>query len=193
MGGIHPLLLAAMPKTKHSNIKVSAHTCMLNSPPVRCSLQSDHSSFLGSIPIISSLSIARLHPPPFSLFFSPPLPVGAQQGRLPPALPSLWSQNEAALADFAMRLRNFRPSATVLEAEIAQVKSTFTNPLLDADSLRSKSNEVRVWGLYGGEAGMERLHRDEGGGTCYQSCESELPGSASCPDYPPLPQRLPPL
>ena len=74
--------------------------------------------------------------------------MGAQQGRLPPALPSLWSQNEAALADFAMRLRNFRPSATVLEAEIAQVKSTFTNPLLDADSLRSKSNEVReaVWG-----------------------------------------------
>ena len=40
---------------------------------------------------------------------------------------------------------------------------------------------------------MEGLHRDEGGGTCYQSCESELPGSASCPDYPPLPQRLPPL
>ena len=51
-------------------------------------------------------------------------------------------QSEAALADFAQRLRNFRPSATVLEAEIAHVKSTFTNPLLDADNLRSKSNDV---------------------------------------------------
>ncbi|GAX82476.1 hypothetical protein CEUSTIGMA_g9903.t1 [Chlamydomonas eustigma] len=71
LGGIHPLLLAAMPKTKYSSIK-----------------------------------------------------------------------NEAVLADFANKLRSFRPAATVLEAEIAHVKSTFTNPLLDASSLKSKSNEV---------------------------------------------------
>jgi hypothetical protein len=57
------------------------------------------------------------------------------------------TQNEAALADFANKLRSFRPAATVLEAEIAHVKSTFTNPLLDASSLRSKSNEVRKLSL----------------------------------------------
>ena len=51
-------------------------------------------------------------------------------------------QNEAALANFTLKLRNFRPAATVLEAEIAKVKSTFTNPLLDADALQSKSNDV---------------------------------------------------
>ena len=53
-------------------------------------------------------------------------------------------QNEAALANFTLKLRNFRPAATVLEAEIAKVKSTFTNPLLDADALKSKSNDVRA-------------------------------------------------
>ncbi len=52
------------------------------------------------------------------------------------------SQNEAKLAEFAQKLRNFRPAATVLEAEIASVKSTFTNPLLDANHHRSKSNDV---------------------------------------------------
>lgn len=67
----------------------------------------------------------------------------------PPPFPCAVLQNEAALAEFASKLRNFRPAATVLEAEIASVKSTFTNPLLDADALRSKSTDVS-WGQ-GGE------------------------------------------
>ncbi len=53
-------------------------------------------------------------------------------------------QNEATLAEFANKLRNFRPAATVLEAEIAHVKTTFTNPLLDVDAHRTKSNDVRT-------------------------------------------------
>ncbi len=35
-----------------------------------------------------------------------------------------------ALAAFTERLKSFRPAATVFEAEIARVKSTFANPLL---------------------------------------------------------------
>eukprot|EP00955_Chlamydomonas_euryale_P037105 350658-Chlamydomonas_euryale.AAC.3 len=53
-------------------------------------------------------------------------------------------QNEAALAVFAQKLRNFRPAATVLEAEIATVRNTFTNPMLDAAAKSSKSNDVSV-------------------------------------------------
>lgn len=34
------------------------------------------------------------------------------------------SQQEAALAAFTQRLKNFRPAATVLEAEIAKVRQT---------------------------------------------------------------------
>ena len=51
------------------------------------------------------------------------------------------AKNEATLAAFAQKLKNFRPAATVLEAEIAHVKSTFSNPLLDSDT-RTKSNVV---------------------------------------------------
>ncbi|GLC45028.1 hypothetical protein PLESTB_001460900 [Pleodorina starrii] len=39
-------------------------------------------------------------------------------------------ENEVALAQFTERLKTFRPAATVLEADIARVKSTFANPLL---------------------------------------------------------------
>ncbi|GLI58727.1 hypothetical protein VaNZ11_000480 [Volvox africanus] len=39
-------------------------------------------------------------------------------------------ENEVALAQFTERLKTFRPTATVFEAEIARVKSTFANPLL---------------------------------------------------------------
>ncbi|GFR43623.1 hypothetical protein Agub_g4722, partial [Astrephomene gubernaculifera] len=39
-------------------------------------------------------------------------------------------ENEVALAQFTERLKSFRPAATVFEAEIARVKSTFANPLL---------------------------------------------------------------
>lgn len=42
--------------------------------------------------------------------------------------------NEAALAAFTERLKTFRPAATVLEADIARVRSTFTNPMLEAVS-----------------------------------------------------------
>ncbi|KXZ47428.1 hypothetical protein GPECTOR_35g866 [Gonium pectorale] len=38
--------------------------------------------------------------------------------------------NEASLARFTEALKSFRPAATVFEAEIARVKSTFANPLL---------------------------------------------------------------
>lgn len=72
----------------------------------------------------------------------------------PPLFYCIVLQNEAALAEFASKLRNFRPAATVLEAEIASVKSTFTNPLLDADALRSKSTDVS-WGQRGWVAAVE--------------------------------------
>lgn len=42
--------------------------------------------------------------------------------------------NEAALAQFTERLKSFRPAATVLEADISRVRSTFTNPMLEAVS-----------------------------------------------------------
>ncbi|KAG2491301.1 hypothetical protein HYH03_010307 [Edaphochlamys debaryana] len=56
-------------------------------------------------------------------------------------------ENEAALAQFTERLKTFRPAATVLEAEIARVKSTFANPLLleggsGAMGRNGKSTEV---------------------------------------------------
>lgn len=50
--------------------------------------------------------------------------------------------NEAALAQFTAALKNFRPAATVLEAEIAAVKASHTSQLLDADMAKTMSNEV---------------------------------------------------
>lgn len=57
-------------------------------------------------------------------------------------------ESEAALAVFTQRLKSFRPSATVFEAEIARVRSTIANPLaLEGYSAGlaargDKSNEV---------------------------------------------------
>lgn len=53
-------------------------------------------------------------------------------------------ENEAALAQFTSALRNFRPVATVLEAEIAAVKSPHTMgaTLLDVSVNKSSSNDV---------------------------------------------------
>ncbi|KAJ9529743.1 hypothetical protein QJQ45_014516 [Haematococcus lacustris] len=52
-------------------------------------------------------------------------------------------ENEAALAQFTAALRGFRPTATVLEAEIASVKSSFTSvPLLQSNHFKSRSHDV---------------------------------------------------
>lgn len=63
-----------------------------------------------------------------------PLNPVARTGSKPLLGPSCYAgcpcQNEVALAAFTERLKSFRPAATVFEAEIARVKSTFANPLL---------------------------------------------------------------
>lgn len=51
-------------------------------------------------------------------------------------------KNEAALAEYTAKLKSFRPAATVLEAEIAKVRSTQLTQT-EADMTRIKSNEVR--------------------------------------------------
>eukprot|EP00798_Chlamydomonas_sp_ICE-L_P023792 gene23792-9354_t len=53
-------------------------------------------------------------------------------------------KNEVALAEFTRHLRSFRPAATVLEAEIASVKSTFAHALLESSHYRTKSTDVMV-------------------------------------------------
>ena len=54
-------------------------------------------------------------------------------------------QDEASLADFTARLRAFRPAATVLEAEIAQVRPSHAGPTMRTEAeaaLRYRSNDV---------------------------------------------------
>ncbi|KAI8463120.1 MAG: DEAD-domain-containing protein [Monoraphidium minutum] len=54
-------------------------------------------------------------------------------------------QSEAALAEFTQRLKNFRPTATVLEAEIAKVRPSMAGPTMQTEleaALRFKSNDV---------------------------------------------------
>ena len=94
----------------------------------------------------------------------------------PPIIHHSCAQNEVALAEFTRQLRNFRPSATVLEAEIASVKSTFGNPLLDAHNQLSKSNAVRFGLIIVGGHGWRQYNLEEGRGHSCQQAEvvSEL-------------------
>ncbi|KIZ06170.1 hypothetical protein MNEG_1790 [Monoraphidium neglectum] len=105
---------------------------------VQRTLQNAYSLYLKTRPAASSESVKRAKglpkegPHPMLLGKLP----ATRRGNL---------QNEAALAEFTQKLKNFRPTATVLEAEIAKVRPSTGGQTMQTEleaALRFKSNDV---------------------------------------------------